>query len=89
MTQKVHGAMSILRAKLDQIWSIAERAVARGKAHRETKMMPRLGIDAKAFLKSQIQITLVSDLDNRTVEAISDGDDTASGIDCLSPLSGE
>jgi hypothetical protein len=35
--QTVTGAMSILRAKWDQTWSIVARAVARGKAHNEAQ----------------------------------------------------
>ena len=46
-----------------------------------------MGIDEKAFLKGQSYITLLYDLDNSTVEAISDGNDTESGIACLSQLS--
>ena len=88
-TQNVKGAMSILRTKWDQTWSIVERAVARGRSRKETTMLPRLGIDEKAFLKGQNYITLLYDLDHSTVEAISDGNDTDSGIACLSQLSGE
>ena len=88
-TQNVKGAMSILRTKWDQTWSIVEWAVARGKSRKETTMLPRLGIDEKAFLKGQSYITLLYDLDYSTVEAISDGNDTDSGIACLSQLSGE
>jgi len=86
-TQTVKGAMSILRTKWDQTWSIAERAVARGKNPKEAKAVPRPGIDEKALLKGQNYITILYDLDNSTVEAISDGNDTDSGIACLSQLS--
>ncbi len=86
-TQTVKGAMSILGTKWDQTWGIVERAVARGKARKEATAIPRLGIDEKAFLKGQSYITLLYDLDNSTVEAISDGNDTDSGISCLSQLS--
>ena len=86
-TQTVTGAMSILRTKWDQTWSIVERAVARGKERKESQAVPRLGIDEKAYLKGQSYITLLYDLDNSTVEAISDGNDTESGIACLSQLS--
>ncbi len=64
-----------------------ERTVARGKARKEATAIPRLGIDEKAFLKGQSYITLLYDLDNSTVEAISDGNDTDSGVSCLSQLS--
>ncbi|MFO0179414.1 MAG: helix-turn-helix domain-containing protein, partial [Planctomyces sp.] len=43
-TQTVTGAMSILRTKWDQTWSIVERAVARGKERKESQAVPRLGI---------------------------------------------
>ena len=86
-TQTVKGAMSILGTKWDQTWGIVERAVARGKARKEATAVPRLGIDEKAFLKGQSYITLLYDLDNSTVEAISDGNDTDSGVSCLSQLS--
>ena len=49
--------------------------------------MPRIGIDEKAFRKGQNYITLIYDLDNSTVEAISDGNDTESGMHCFSQLS--
>lgn len=88
-TQTVKGAMSILRTKWDQTWAIVQRAVERGKARKKTKPMPRVGIDEKAFSKGQSYITLLYDLDNSTVEAISDGNDTDSGIACLSELSAE
>lgn len=88
-TQTVTGAMSILGTKWDQTWAIVQRAVARGQARKEAKPMPRLGIDEKAFAKRHRYVTLLYDLDNSTVEAISDGHDTQSGIDCLSQLSDE
>ena len=62
-TQTVTGAMSILRTKWDQTWSIVERAVARGKERKESQAVPRLGIDEKAYLKGQSCITLLCDPD--------------------------
>ncbi|WP_373653096.1 ISL3 family transposase [Schlesneria sp. DSM 10557] len=86
-TQNVKGAMSILRTKWDQTWSILERAVARGRARKQDVAIPRVGIDEKAFLKGQNYITLVYDLDRSTVEAISDGNDADAGFAALSALS--
>ncbi|MEI8018406.1 MAG: ISL3 family transposase [Schlesneria sp.] len=86
-TQNVKGAMSILRTKWDQTWSIVERAVARGQVRKQDLPMPWVGIDEKAFLKGQNYITLVYDLDHSTVEAISDGNDTEAGLKALSELS--
>jgi len=88
-TQTVTGAMSILRTNWDQTWHIIQRAVRRGKQRKEAKQLPRIGIDEKAFAKGQSYITLLYDLDNSTVEAISDGNDTQSGNACFSQLSGE
>ena len=86
-TQTVKGAMNILGTKWDQTWGIIERAVARGMLRKEEKNLPRIGIDEKAFAKGQSYITLLYDLDNSTVEAISDDNDTNAGVECLSQLS--
>jgi hypothetical protein len=64
-----------------------ERAVARGQERKESQAVPRLGIDEKAYPKGQSYITLLYDLDDSAVEAISDGNDTESGIARLSQLS--
>jgi transposase len=53
MTQTVKGAMSILRLQWDSTWHVIERAVARGKARKEPSLLPRIGIDEKAFAKGQ------------------------------------
>jgi transposase len=88
-TQTVTGAMSILRINWDQTWNIVQRAVRRGQDRKENKPLPRIGIDEKAFAKGQSYMTLLYDLDNSTVEAISDGNDTESGKACFSQLSSE
>ena len=49
--QTVQGAMSILATKWDQTWNIIQRAVRRGKNRKLVTMMPRIGIDEKAFKK--------------------------------------
>ena len=88
-TQTVTGAMSILRTSWDQTWNILQRGVRRGKERKQAKPMPRIGIDEKAFAKSHSYITLLYDLDNSTVEAITDGNDTESGNACFSQLSSD
>jgi transposase len=88
-TQTVTGAMSILRTSWDETWYFVQRAVRRGHDRKEAKALPRIGIDEKAFAKGQDYITLLYDLDHSTVEAISDGNDTDSGIACFSQLSQE
>ena len=83
-TQTVKGAQAILGTTWDETWHILRRAVARGQARKTAKPIPRVGIDEKAFRKGQNYVTLLYDLDRSTVEAISDGNDTASGNACFS-----
>lgn len=85
--QTVKGAQGILRTSWDETWHILQKAVARGKARKTDNVMPRIGIDEKAFRKGQSYITMIYDLDNSTVQAISDGNDTESGNACFSQLS--
>jgi len=86
-TQTVQGAAGILRTSWDETWHILKKAVARGKARKTDTVMPRIGIDEKAFRKGQNYISLIYDLDRSTVEAISDGNDTNAGNACFSQLS--
>lgn len=88
-TQTVKGAMSILGTKWDQTWNIILRAVARGQNRKLIKMLPRIGLDEKAFKKGHNYITLLYDLDNSTVEAISQGNDAEAANACFSQLSRE
>lgn len=88
-TQTVTGAMRILRTRWDQTWNIIQRAVERGKARKQALPILHIGIDEKAFSKGQSYLSLLYDLDKSTVEAISDGHDTESGIACFSQLSAE
>ena len=88
-TQTTKGAMKILRISWDQTWNILCRAVGRGKARKQAIPMPRIGIDEKAFLKGQSYVTLLYDLDNSTVEAISEGNDTDAGNACFSQLNSD
>ena len=86
-TQTIKGTMGILRLKWDQTWNILERAVLRGQRRKQALPMPHIGIDEKAFAKGHSYLTLLYDLNKSTVEAISNGNDTESGIACLSQLS--
>lgn len=88
-TQTVKGAMSVLGTKWDQTWNIIVRAVARGQNRKLNKLLPRIGLDEKAFKKGHNYITLLYDLDNSTVEAISQGNDADAAKACYSQLSTE
>lgn len=87
--QNVKGAMGLLGLKWDATWHIIERAVQRGKARKQPSLLPKIGIDEKAFAKGQSYVSMIYDLENSTVEAISDGNDTEAGIACFSQLSDE
>ena len=88
-TQTVKGAMNILRLKWDQTWAIVERAVERGQNQKVAKLLPRVGLDEKAFSKGQSYVTVLYDLDQSTVDAVSFGNDTESAVACFSELSPE
>lgn len=87
--QTIKCAQAILRTSWDETWHILEKAVARGKAFKTKPVVPRIGIDEKAFRKSQNYIRMIYDLDNSTARAISGGNDTESGNQCFSQLSEE
>ena len=74
---------------LDDNLATLHRAVRRGRERKEAKPLPRIGIDEKAFRKGHDYVTVLYDLDNSTVEAISDGRDTEAGVACFSQLSTE
>ena len=44
--------------------------VARGKARKEPSLLPRIGIDEKAFAKGRKYVSILYTLDNSTVNAI-------------------
>ena len=85
-TQTILGAITILRISWDQGYGIMKRAVARGQARKRPKIMPRVGIDEKAFAKGHSYITLLCDIDGGTVEAIADGRDHESARACYLQL---
>jgi len=85
-TQTVKGAQGVLRTSWDETWLILQKAVARGRARKTDRALPRLGIDEKAFSKGQSYVTLLCDLDHSTVEAISDGNTADSGRECFAGL---
>jgi transposase len=70
--QTVKGACAILGLSWDQGWAILERAVDRGQRRKRPTVSARLGIDEKAFLKGHSYMTVVCDIDQGTVEYVSD-----------------
>jgi transposase len=64
-----------------------ERAVAWGKARKTEKPLPHIGIDEKAFARGQKYVTLLFDLDNSTLEAVTPGLDNEAAKCCCTELS--
>jgi transposase len=88
MTQTVKGVLAISRRHVeDTTWRIIERTVAREKVRTEPSLLPRIGIDEKAFAKGITCISISYDLGNRTVEAFQEGYDTDVAKSFFSQLS--
>lgn len=68
----VLGATRLLNISWDEAWRLMERAVERGRQRKQRTVVPRLGVDEKAIAKGHKYITLVCDLDQGTVEYLSD-----------------
>jgi transposase len=47
----VTGACRIARISWDEAWGVMERAVIRGRARKQARPMPYIGVDEKAFRK--------------------------------------
>jgi transposase len=68
----ITGATRILRISWDEAWHLMERAVTRGLAAKQSRVVPHIGVDEKAAAKGQTYLTLVCDLDRATVEYVGD-----------------
>jgi len=66
----ITGATRILRISWDEAWHLMERAVTRGLAAKQSRVVPHIGVDEKAAAKGQTYLTLVCDLDRATVELV-------------------
>lgn len=56
----------------DRVWNAVERAVARGKERKPHAIPKRMGVDEKSFARGHKYETIVTDIDNGTVEAVYD-----------------
>jgi transposase len=72
------GATRILGISWDEAWHIQARAVARGQRAKPAGAPARLGIDEKAAAKGHRYLTIVSNLDQGTVEYVGDARQQAS-----------
>lgn len=76
----VSGATRILRISWDEAWGVMQRAVTRGRARKQARVMRRIGVDEKAVAKGHRYLTLVCDVDEGTVEHIAE-DRTQESLD--------
>lgn len=68
----VSGAAGILGLSWDEAWGIQERAVTRGQARKEARVIAQIGVEEKAVAKGHTYLTLVCDLKQGTVEHLAD-----------------
>jgi len=68
----VLGATRLLQISWDEAWGIMERAVARGQRRKRPQPLGRLGVDEKAIAKGHSYLTLVSKLDQGTVQYVAE-----------------
>ncbi len=68
----VAGAMRILRVSWDEAWGIMKRAVRRGMAAKEDRVIEYLGVDEKSVARGHTYFTVVCDLEMGTVEYVAD-----------------
>jgi transposase len=71
--QAVSGACKLLGISWDQAWGVMSRAVGRGQARKQAKAVTHVGVDEKSFRKGHSYMTIVSDLDESTVEHVAEG----------------
>ena len=83
----VSGAAAILGLSWDEAWGIQARAVKRGQARKEARVVAQIGVDEKAAAKGHTYLTLVCDLQAGTVEHIADDRKQASLDDYFTRLS--
>jgi transposase len=75
----ISGACAIMRISWDEAFNIMERSVDRGLERKSQKVIEHIGVDEKAFRKGHSYMTIVCDLDQATVEHVSE-DRTAASL---------
>lgn len=68
----VTGACRIAGISWDEAWGVMDRAVGRGRARKQARPIPYIGVDEKAFRKGHRYHTIVCDLERSTVEYVAE-----------------
>lgn len=68
----ISGACAIMRVSWEEAFGVMERAVERGLARKQERVIPHIGVDEKAFKKGHSYMTVVCDLERATVEHVAD-----------------
>jgi len=64
------GACAVMRVSWDEASGVMNRAVQRGLSRRQADVVRHIGVDEKAFCKGHSYMTIVSDLENATVQYV-------------------
>lgn len=76
----VSGATRILRISWEEAWGLMERAVTRGRARKQARIVRRIGVDEKAVAKGHRDLTRGCDVEEGTGEHIAE-DRTQESLD--------
>lgn len=75
----IQSARTILRISWDEAWHLMACAVQRGLGRKQKRIIPQIGVDEKSVGKGQSNyITIVSDIKEGTVDAVTEGKSSAS-----------
>jgi len=86
----IQAARKILGISWDEAWYLMHRAVGRGLARKQPRVIPYLGVDEKAAGRGQQNyVTIICDLVAGTVEEVTEGREKRSLLDYLEALTPE
>ena len=86
----IQAARKILRISWDEAWYLLHRAVNRGLARKQPRLMPYLGVDEKSAGRGQRNyVTIVGDLVEGTVDEVTEGNEKQSFLGYLEALTPE
>jgi transposase len=86
----IQAARNILRISWDEAWHLLDRSVNRGLKRKKPRVIPYIGVDEKSAGSGQNNyVTIICDIENGTVEEVTEGKTKASFKSHLDALSTE